>query len=119
MEETQFLVNTIFDAIQDKKGRGIVSVDLRKIITAPSEFFVICTAGSPQQADAICDSVEENARIKAHEKPAAIVGRENGEWIAMDYGTVIVHILLPEAREHYDLETLWDDAELFELPDLD
>lgn len=119
MEETQKLVNTIIDGIQEKKGRGIVTVDLRNIITAPSSYFVICTGGSPQQVDAITDSVEEFARKQAGEKPAAIAGHENGEWVAMDYGTVMVHIFLPEAREHYDLENLWDDAELTQIADID
>lgn len=119
MEETQQLVNAIIDGIQEKKGRDIVVVNLQHIITAPSNFFVICTGGSPQQVDAITDSVEESARKHCGEKPAAIAGRENAEWVAMDYGTVIVHTFLPEAREHYDLETLWDDAELTQVADID
>ena len=59
------------------------------------------------------------ARELEGEKPAAVVGRENAEWVALDYGTVMVHVFLPEAREHYDLEHLWDDATLTEVPDLD
>lgn len=119
MEETQLLVNSIIDGIQEKKGRGIVTVDLRHIITAPCAYFVICTAANPLQVDAIADSVEEFARKQAHEKPANIAGRQNAEWVAMDYGSVMVHIFVPEAREHYDLENLWDDAELTEVADLD
>lgn len=118
MEETQQLVNTIIDGIQEKKGRSIVTANLGNIITAPCSYFVICTAGSPQQVDAITDSVEEFTGKHLREKPAAIAGRENGEWVAMDYGTVMVHIFLPEAREHYDLENLWDDAELTQVADL-
>lgn len=119
MAETQQLVQAVIDGIQEKKGRGIVTVDLRKIITAPCAYFVICTANNPLQVDAIADSVEEFARKKAQEKPAAIAGRQNSEWVAMDYGTVMVHIFVPEARAHYDLENLWDDAELTEIADLD
>lgn len=119
MEETQQLVHTIIEGIQEKKGRSIVTVDLRNIITAPCAYFVICTGGSPQQVDAITDSVEEFTGKRVNEKPAAIAGRNNGEWVAMDYGTVMVHVFLPEAREHYDLETLWDDAEISQIADLD
>lgn len=119
MEETLQLVNTIIDGIQEKKGRSIVVANLQHIITAPCSYFVICNGGSPQQVDAITDSVEEFARKHAQEKPSAIAGRENSEWVAMDYGTVMVHIFLPEAREYYDLEHLWDDAELTEVADLD
>ena len=118
-ETTQHLVNTIVEGIQEKKGKGIVTVDLTKIITAPCACFVICQGGSPQQVDAITDSVEEFTRKKANEKPAAIAGRGNAEWVAMDYGNVMVHIFVPEAREHYDLEHLWDDALTDTIPDLD
>ena len=119
MNDTQQLVNTIIDGIQEKKGREVVTVNLEHILTAPCAFFVICTCGSPQQVDAVTDSVEEFARKQLGEKPAAIAGRENAEWVAMDYGTVMVHIFVREAREHYDLEHLWDDAELTQVADLD
>lgn len=119
MEQSRKLVDIIIDAIQEKKGRSIVVADLSNIITAPCKFFVICTCGSPQQVESVTDSVEEYARKQGGEKPAAIAGRENDEWVAMDYGTVMVHIFVPEAREHYDLENLWDDAELMEVADLD
>ncbi len=119
MNDTQQLVNTIIDGIQEKKGREVVTVNLEHILTAPCAFFVICTCGSPQQVDAVTDSVEEFARKQLGEKPAAIAGRENAEWVAMDYGTVMVHIFVREAREHYDLEHLWDDAQLQDIPDLD
>lgn len=65
------------------------------------------------------DSVEEYARKQAGEKCAAIAGRNNAEWVAMDYGTAMVHIFIPEARDHYDIEHLWEDAELTEVPNLD
>lgn len=119
MEETRLLVDAVVNGIQEKKGRRIVVADLTNIITAPARFFIICTCGSPQQVEAVTDSVEEFARKNAGEKPARIAGRNNSEWVAMDYGTVMVHIFVPEAREHYDLENLWDDARLTELPDLD
>lgn len=118
-DTTQQLVNTIIEGIQEKKGKGVVTVNLRKIDTAPCAFFVICQGGSPQQVDAITDSVEEFTGKKLNEKPAAIAGRENAEWVAMDYGTVMVHVFVPEARLHYDLEHLWDDADMKEIPDLD
>lgn len=119
MQETQQLVSTIIDGIQEKKGRDIAVVNLSTIITAPAQWFVICTGGSPQQVDAITDSVEEFARKKANERPAAIAGKANSEWVAIDYGTVMVHIFVPEARNFYDLEHLWDDAELTQIADLD
>ena len=111
MTEAQKLVNSIVNGLQEKKGHDIAIVDLTKIITAPSKYFVICTGGSPQQVEALTDSVAETTRKELHEKPAAIAGLENAEWVAMDYGTVMVHVFLPDVREYYDLEHLWDDAD--------
>jgi len=119
MHTTPELVRAITEGIQDKKGRQIVVADLTKIETAPCAYFVICTCGSPQQVDAVTDAVEEFSAKRVGEKPAAIAGRDNCLWVAMDYGTVMVHTFVPEAREHYDLEHLWDDAALEHLPDLD
>lgn len=117
MTKEKDLVKIIVEGIQEKKGHDVAVADLRKIVTAPSRYFVICTGNSPQQVDAITDSVEEFTGKKAAEKPAAIAGRSNAEWVAMDYGTVMVHVFLPEAREHYDLERLWEDAPLERIAD--
>ena len=119
MNTTKDLVKSIIEGIQEKKGHNIVVADLTHIITAPCEYFVICSANSPQHVDSIWDAVEEFARKQAHEKPSAVAGTDNSVWVAMDYGTVMVHIFVPETREHYDLEHLWEDAALTEVPDLD
>ena len=113
------LVNLVIEGIQEKKGHDITIVDLRTIETAPSQYFVVATGGSPQQVEALAESVEDTVREQAGEKPAAVVGRENVFWMAMDYGNVMVHLFLPEAREHYDIENLWAEAELIQIPDLD
>lgn len=113
------LVKSIIEGIQEKKGHKIVVADLRKIHTAPCHYFVIATGNSPQHVEALADSVEEFARKNAAEKPSAVAGLQNALWVAMDYGTVMVHIFVPDAREHYDIEHLWDDTHLFEIPELD
>ncbi len=119
MSKTTDLVQSVIDGIQEKKGRGIVVADLRSIATAPCEYFVVCSGGSPQQVGAIAESVGDFARKERGEKPAAVAGMDNALWVAMDYGTVMVHIFVPDAREHYDIEHLWEDAGLKEIPDLD
>ena len=58
-------------------------------------------------------------REELGEKAIGVCGLENGYWIAMDYGDVMVHVMLPEAREYYDLEHLWADAKLTEIADVD
>lgn len=119
MSTAKDLVNTIIDAIQEKKGHSIIVADLRNIITAPCEYFVVATGNSPQHVNALTDSVEDMVRKTHGEKPAAVAGQDNAIWEAMDYGNVMVHHLLPEAREHYDIEHLWQDAQLQVIPDLD
>ena len=118
MSETKTLVDSIIEGIQEKKGRDIVVADLSKIPTAPCGNFVICTAGSPQQVGAVTESVEEIAKKQRGEKPTAIAGRNNPLWVAMDYGNVIVHIFVPDSRDYYDLEHLWEDAELHRVEDI-
>ncbi len=119
MEEQTQLVEAIVKGIQDKKGSAIVVADLTAIPTAPCRHFVISQGNSPQQVDSIARSIEESTRTGVGEKPAAVIGRGNGQWVAMDYGTVLVHIFLPDVREYYDLEHLWEDAQITRLPDAD
>ncbi len=119
MNNTTDLVKSIIEGIQEKKGRDIAVANLTKIVTAPCDYFVICTCGSPQQVDAVTDSVEEFTGKQYGEHPTLIAGRQNAVWVAMDYGTVMVHIFVPETREHYDLEHLWEDAKLEQIPNID
>lgn len=108
------LVDAIVEGIEEKKGEDIVVVDLKGVESSICQYFVICTGNSTMQIDAICGSVEEFARKQAGEKPVRIAGRENSQWVAMDYTDVIVHIFLPEVRDYYKIEDLWQDAEIFE-----
>ena len=119
MEQTKQLLESIKKGIQEKKGQGIVVADLSGIDGTICHYFVICQGNSPSQVEAITDSVGEFARKELGEKPAHVVGLENAQWVAMDYTDVLVHIFLPDVREYYDLEHLWDDAKLTRIPDLD
>ncbi|MBQ8711373.1 MAG: ribosome silencing factor [Prevotella sp.] len=113
------LVETITKGIQEKKGQGIVVADLSAIDGTICHYFIICQGNSPSQVEAIADSVGEFARKELQEKPVHVVGLENAQWVAMDYTDVLVHIFLPDVREYYDLEHLWDDAKLTRIPDID
>ncbi len=116
---TKKLLETIIEGIQDKKGHRIVIADFSNIKDTVCKYFVICQANSPTQVEAIAGSVSDTMREKLREKAFGVSGLENAYWIAMDYGDIMVHVLQPEAREFYDLEHLWADAKLTELPDLD
>lgn len=119
MEETKVLLDSIVKGIQEKKGVNIQIANLQGIEGAICQYFILCTGQSPSQVDAIADSIEETVRIDAQEKPIKVIGRENSQWIAMDYVDVMVHIFLPDVREYYDLEHLWDDAPIEKIEDLD
>ena len=119
MKKTQELLNIITAGIQEKKGSNIVVADLSKIDGAISDYFVICQGNSPSQVEAIAESVADFAREKAGEKPIHVNGLGNDQWVGIDFVSILVHIFLPETREFYDLEHLWEDAKLTRLPDLD
>ena len=112
-------IKSIIKGIQEKKGRRIRVVNLKKIEDTICNFLVICEGGSPNQVTAIADSVEEVARKEAKIKPVFIDGLANGVWVVMDYSDIIVHIFLPEERAFYDLDTLWEDGKAEDIPDLD
>ncbi|MBK9330574.1 MAG: ribosome silencing factor [Sphingobacteriales bacterium] len=107
---TDNLNELIVSIIQDKKGKDIVSLDLRKIPEAIADYFVICHGESTTQTRAITDHLEEEVRNQANIKPFHIEGRSNGEWCLLDFGDVVVHIFQREKREFYQLEDLWSDA---------
>ncbi len=114
---TKKLVETIIEGIRNRKGQHIVTIDLRKIKEAPAEYMVIAEAQSATQVGAIADEVDDYVRTTTHVHPMSIAGQENAEWIAMDYGTVFVHIMQREPRAFYDIEHLWADGKVTELPD--
>jgi ribosome-associated protein len=98
----------------DKKGENIVSLDLKKIPEAVSDFFIICQANNNNQLRAIADNIEKEVKEKCDEIPFKHEGRQAEQWILIDYVDVVVHIMLPEPRKFYRLEELWSDASSME-----
>ena len=86
------LIETIVGAIQDKKGKDIVSLDLSGFDGAICSHFVVCNADSTMQVAAIADGVEEAVEEKLGEKVWRVEGKQTGLWVAMDYMDVVVHI---------------------------
>ena len=119
MDQTKLLLDTIVDGLQEKKGRNIVTVDLREMSGAICQYMVVCEGNNPNQITALSDSVWEMANRKMQEKPVSVDGLRNSIWIGMDYGTIIVHIFSSEARAFYRLESLWEDSKIIKIPDID
>jgi ribosome-associated protein len=104
------IFKTIINAILEKKGENIVSLDLRKIPEAVADFFIICEASNNTQLKAIADFVEFDVKEKCDEAAYKHEGRQAQQWILIDYVNVVVHIMLPEPRKFYQLEEMWSDA---------
>ncbi|MDR1098614.1 MAG: ribosome silencing factor [Tannerella sp.] len=119
MNQTNLLVETIIKGLQEKKGHGIVVVDLREIQGAICQYMVICGGNNPNQISSLSDSVWETVHRDLREKPASVHGLRNAQWVGMDYGTVLVHLFLPETRSFYRLESLWEDSKMERIPDID
>ena len=113
------LVTSIVEGIQEKKGHHISVADLTDIDDTICQYLVICDGNSPSHISAIYESVREMAQKHTGEKPNAVDGLRNSLWVAMDYAYVVVHIFLPETRQFYDIDHLWEDAQVEQIPDLD
>jgi len=118
MDDVKNLVEAVVVALQEKKGRQIVTMDLSKLENSICQYFIICQGKTPTQVSALCDSVWDKVYELLKEKPMGAIGMREAQWIAMDYGSVMLHIFIPELRKFYNLEHLWADADLAEIPDI-
>ncbi|MFO7545329.1 MAG: ribosome silencing factor [Trueperaceae bacterium] len=105
-------VQLIVDALDDKRAADIAVLDLRSV-SETLDWFVVATGESSLQLKALEDSVRE--RMKAHGYLPRGVEGPSVRWVLLDYGVVVVHVMSPEAREFYDLEGLWADAERIDV----
>jgi ribosome-associated protein len=103
--------------MQEKKATDIVVLDLRKVKNAVADFFVICSGNSDKQLDAITDSVDQEVYKALKENPWHTEGKNNKEWMLLDYIDVVAHVFKKDRREFYSLERLWGDADIREIVD--
>lgn len=105
------LSKLVAQGMQEKKALDIVVMDLRTVEHAIADFFVICTGSSDTQIDAICDSIEETVHEHTKMRPWHLEGKQNKEWILLDYVEVVAHVFRSDRRAFYALEDLWADAQ--------
>lgn len=110
-------IKFIAEAMLEKKGEGVIALDLRPVGTAITDYFVICSANSTTQVRAIADNIEERLIERLKTKPLRTQGAENGFWVIMDYGDAVVHIFQTDQRNFYRIEDLWADARRTEFKD--
>lgn len=104
------LARELMDAIAEKKGSEIVLLDVRSV-SLLADYFIICGADTERQLKAVLDDVLERGVESGH-KALRVEGSPASGWVVADFASVIVHCLLPEQRDYYQLEELWSDAPL-------
>lgn len=102
-------------AAQSKKAEDIVVLDIGKV-SSFTDTFVVCSGSNTRQNQAISDEIQTTLKQEGV-RVAGIEGFQNAEWILMDYGDFVVHVLSPEARKYYDLERLWKNAPRIPVPE--
>lgn len=119
MKEVKNLVNNIVAACQDRKAKNIVIIDMTDLPGTICQYFVVCEGNTPIQVSAISEEIIDSLKKKSKERPITADGLRESRWVGIDYGTVIVHVFIPELREFYDIEHLWADAKIESIPDID
>jgi len=107
---TEALAQAVVNGLESVKAQNIVSLDLRPLTHAIASTFVIASATSRTQVEALARAVERETTEALNERPWGVHGLRGGEWVILDYSDVVVHIFHEEARSHYALEELWGDA---------
>lgn len=109
------LCRLVVHGMLEKKAANIVVMDLRKVKNSITDFFVICSGNTDTQIDAIATSVDDEVFKASKINPWHQEGKQNKEWILLDYIDVVVHVFRKDRRKFYDLESLWGDAELTQI----
>ena len=99
------------EACDDRRAVDIVLIRVEEVAYL-TDWFVICSGGSPVQVRAIARSVEETLGEKAQRRPLRLEGVPEGRWVLLDYGELIVHVMGAQERRFYDLEGFWSHGEL-------
>lgn len=109
------LISVILKGIDDVKGEDIQLIDLREIENTVCDYFIVCSGNSNTQVNAISGSVQKIVSKELRDKPWHIEGKDNSEWVLMDYVNVVVHIFQKHIRDFYDIESLWGDAKITKI----
>jgi len=107
------LAQSCASVADDRKAENITVIKVGEV-SLIADYFVICTANSQPHLSAITEWTRRKLREKYNLRPISVDGTPISQWIVMDYGNVVFHILTDEAREKYQLEDLWGDAEKIE-----
>lgn len=115
--KNEILFDVIIEAIKNKKGKEIVSINLKKIQNSVCEYFIICSGDSTTQVRAIVEEIRQKTKEIAGNPPDHIEGLKNSHWVLIDFINIVVHVFIPGQRTFYQLEELWADGELMNHDD--
>ena len=104
------LSSYIADCMENKKAEEIRIIDLKKIKNSVTDYFVLATGNSNTHVDSIADGIEVDVYKKYKERPWKKEGKDNSEWVLIDFVNVVAHVFDEEKRNLYNLETLWGDG---------
>lgn len=105
MTDLQTLKDIVIDALEDIKAKDIVTLDV-KPLTSVADLMIVASGTSNRHVKSIANNVREQVKLKGIQ-PLGVEGEEAAEWVLVDLGDIIVHIMLPDTRRFYDLEKLW------------
>lgn len=114
-KDNDHLLSLIVQGIEDIKGKDIEILDLRDIENTVCDYFVLCTANSSTQVNAIEGAILKTVSRGMKQKPWHIEATSNAKWVLIDYVSVVVHIFQPDTRDFYDIEGLWGDAKSIKI----
>lgn len=109
--DSKTLVDLVIEGIKKIKGQDIAVLDVSKLTTL-TDYFVICSGNSDTQIKAIADSVEDEVRENSGEKAWKKEGLQARSWIILDFINIVVHVMSREKRDFYNIERMWNDAEV-------
>jgi ribosome-associated protein len=107
--DLEVMKQAVVDALEDIKGYDITVMDVRKL-TSMASYMIVANASSSRQTKAMANNVREKLKELGVEARGT-EGEREGEWVLVDLGDIIVHIMLPATRAYYNLEQLWGAAE--------
>jgi ribosome-associated protein len=114
LDQSLELAKTIAEAADDRKAEDILLIKIGSV-SYLADYFVIVTGFSRAQVRAITQTIEQKVESEWQRLPLRTQGQSEGSWVVQDYGEVIVHVLLPQEREFYNLEAFWGHAEKIEF----
>ncbi len=108
------LLEQLCQAIYDKKGFNILTLDVRELSTL-TDYFIIAEGNVEKHVQTLAKELVEVMREEGR-SPIHVEGQSQGDWVVLDFSEVVIHLFIPDLRDKYQLEQLWQNAEIVDVP---